>query len=58
MLALCAHTAAELPLKRGDEALTLLHHINATLSKRADDVLAALKAALASGQVGNPALMV
>lgn len=46
MLSFCAHVAARLPFKRCDEPYTLLHLINATISRRAAFVLSAQKAAL------------
>lgn len=46
LLAFCAHVAARLPFKRCDEPYTLLHHINATISRRAAFVLSAQKASL------------
>ncbi|KAK9829724.1 hypothetical protein WJX72_007528 [[Myrmecia] bisecta] len=45
-LAFCAHVAAALPMKRSDEPYTLVHAINAVVSRRGEDVLAALKKSL------------
>ncbi len=44
---LCAHLAAGLPYRRADEPLTVVFHINLLVSRRGEDVLAALKASLA-----------
>ena len=44
---LCAHLAAGLPYRRADEPLTVMFHINLLVSRRGEDVLAALKASLA-----------
>ena len=44
---LCAHLAAGLPYRRADEPLTVVFHINVLVSRRGEDVLAALKASLA-----------
>ncbi len=47
LLALCAHLAAGLPYRRADEPHTIVFHINLLVSRRGEDVLAALKASLA-----------
>ena len=46
LLSFCAHVAARLPFKRCDEPYTLVHLINATISRRAAFVLSAQKASL------------
>ena len=50
LLAMCAHLAAQLPYRRGDEPLLLVHHVNAAVSRRGEDVLSSLKASLAAQQ--------
>ena len=56
LLVLCAHLAAGLPYRRADEPLTALFHINVLVSRRGEDVLAALKASLAESlpKLKNP----
>ena len=56
LLSFCAHVAARLPFKRCDEPYTLLHLINATISRRAAFVLSAQKAALDAGLQQEPKL--
>ena len=46
LLSFCGYVAARLPFKRCDEPYTLLHLINATISRRAAFVLSAQKASL------------
>lgn len=46
LLSFCAHVAARLPFRRCDEPYTLVHLINATISRRAAFVLSAQKASL------------
>jgi hypothetical protein len=56
-LAFCAHVAAALPLRRGDEPLTLVHGINAAVSRQAQEALNCLRGALrAAGLSGHAAL--
>ena len=47
LLALCAHLAAGLPYRRADEPHTIVFHMNLLVSRRGEDILAALKASLA-----------
>ena len=47
MLGLCAHLAALLPYARADEPLTVAHHAEAVVARRAADVLSSLKASVA-----------
>lgn len=54
LLALCTHLAVVLPYKRADEPLTLLHAINALVSRRGEDVLSSLRASLQQQQQGGP----
>lgn len=58
LLAVCASLGARLPYRRGDEPLTVLYHINLLISRRAEDVLSALKALATAGdgsEAGPPA---
>ena len=45
LLAFCAHTAAALPMRRADEPLLLVHHIDAALRRHAGGTLERLRAA-------------
>jgi hypothetical protein len=59
LLSLCANLGASLPYRRGDEPLTVVHHANVLISRRGDDVLSALKVAVAAfegtDQASHPA---
>ena len=54
LLAMCAHVAANLPYKRGDEVCYVLHSINSLISRRGDAVQTALKLALDNAAAGHP----
>ncbi len=51
---MCAHVAANLPYKRGDEVCYVLHNVNSLISRRGDAVQTALKLALDDAAVGHP----
>ncbi|KAA6428703.1 MAG: nipped-B -like [Trebouxia sp. A1-2] len=54
LLSFCANVAACLPFKKCDEAHSLLHLINATISRRGDFVLSAQKSSLESATDPGP----
>ena len=55
LLHMCAKIAAGLPLKRGDEAMMLVHPINKIISQHGEGILAALKAVVKGMQPAQPA---
>ena len=54
LLAMCAHVAANLPYKRGDEVCYVLHTVNSLISRRGDAVQTALKLAVDDAAAGHP----